>query len=86
MKFCSKFLGQDENHGCAAFDKCNNFLDNNNHENNSLLITYYHWTNSKEGINLWTELNEREKTPCYRVEIFIQMLIEHLAFKLNGIT
>lgn len=42
MKVCSKALGQDENRGCAAFDKCNNFLDNNNYENNSLLITCYH--------------------------------------------
>lgn len=71
MKFCNKSLGQDENHGFSAFYKCNNFLDNNNYGNNSLHLTYYHWTNSKEGINLWTELNEHEKAPCYKVEIFI---------------
>lgn len=44
------------------------YPDDNNFTYNSPFITYHHWTNSKEGINLWTQLNEHERAKCYRRE------------------
>lgn len=53
--------------------------DDNNFSYNSPFITYHHWANSKEGINLWTQLNEHERAKCY---IYIQYILQLVSGKI----
>lgn len=69
MNFPSESFEQDENYCYKCFlINVINSLDNNNYGYNSPFITCHHWANSKEGINLWAELNEHERAQCYRSE------------------